>query len=98
MFVLGNLLNALAQVLNFALTAYMWIIIVSALISWVNPDPYNPVVRFLRGATEPVLKPIRNSLGLKMSIDISPIIALLGIMFLQYFLVASLIDLAHRMK
>ncbi len=98
MFVLGNLINALAQIVSLALTVYMWIIIVSALISWVNPDPYNPVVKFLRKASEPVLKPIRNTLGLKMQIDISPIIALLAIMFLQNFVVASLIDLAHRMK
>lgn len=98
MFIVGNFLNALAQIVNIALTVYMWIIIISALISWVNPDPYNPVVRFLRGASEPVLRPIRKALGLKMSIDVSPIIAILGIMFLQYFVVATIIDLAHRMK
>ncbi len=98
MFVLGNFINALAQILSIALTVYMWIIIISALISWVNPDPYNPVVRFLRGASEPVLKPIRKALGLKLQIDISPIIAILVIMFLQYFIVGSLIDLGHRMR
>ena len=98
MFVLGNFINALAQILSIALTVYMWIIIISALISWVNPDPYNPVVRFLRGASEPVLRPIRKALGLKMQIDISPIIAILGILFLQHFIVGSLIDLAHRMR
>jgi len=98
MFIVGNFLNALAQIINIALTVYMWIIIISALISWVNPDPYNPVVRFLRGASEPVLRPIRKTMGLKMAIDISPIIAILGIMFLQYFVVATIIDLAHRMK
>ncbi len=98
MFVLGNFINALAQILSVALTVYMWIIIISALISWVNPDPYNPVVRFLRAASEPVLRPIRKALGLKMQIDISPIVAILVIMFLQYFIVGSLIDLAHRMK
>jgi YggT family protein len=98
MFVMGNFILALAQILHFALNIYMWIIIISALISWVNPDPYNPVVRFLRTASEPVLRPIRKALGLRMAIDISPIIAILAIWFLDAFVVGTLTDLAHRMK
>ena len=59
MFVLGNFLGAIAEVLNIVLTIYMWIVIISALISWVNPDPYNPIVRFLFSVTEPVFATVR---------------------------------------
>ena len=62
MYVLGNLIYALAMVLNVAITAYIWIIIIRALLSWVNPDPYNPIVRFLAAVTDPVLAPIRRRL------------------------------------
>jgi YggT family protein len=55
MFVFGNLIGAVAHILDWILEIYMWVIIISALLSWVNPDPYNPVVRFLRAVTEPVL-------------------------------------------
>jgi YggT family protein len=100
MFVAGNFLNALAQVLDVVLTLYMWVIIISALISWVNPDPHNPIVRFLHTATEPVLRPIRRNLTFRlgMGIDISPIIAILCIMFLKYFLVQSMLDIARRLR
>lgn len=94
MFVFGNLIGAVATVLDFLLTAYMWIVIISALLSWVNPDPYNPIVRFLYGVTEPVLRPIRRRMPTGMGIDISPIIVIAIIMFLQYFLVRTLRDLA----
>jgi YggT family protein len=98
MFVMGNFLAAVAHVMDVVLTLYMWIVIISALISWVNPDPYNPVVRFLRGATEPVLRPIRARLPMSMGIDFSPIIVILGILFLKRFLVASLLEMASRMR
>jgi YggT family protein len=76
----------------------MWMIIISALLSWVNPDPYNPIVRFLYSATEPVLRPIRRRLGISMGIDFSPMIVILIIMFLKYFIVASLFDMGARMR
>lgn len=98
MFILGNFLHAIATVLDILLTVYMWIIIISALISWVNPDPYNPIVRFLRSVTDPVLRPIRNRVGIAMGIDISPLIAILVILFIKYFLIQSLLDMALRMK
>jgi YggT family protein len=99
MFVFGNFLAALAHVMDVVLTLYMWIVIIAVLISWVNPDPYNPVVRFLRGATEPVLRPIRHRLPLAMGgLDFSPLIVILGILFLQRFLVASLLEMASRMR
>ena len=97
MFVAGNMLQALAVIVDYVLWLYMWVIIARALISWVNPDPWNPIVQFLQRVTEPVLYPIRRRLGFAMGIDLSPIIALLVIVFLQVALVQSLKDLAFRM-
>lgn len=97
MFVAGNLLNAFATVVDYVLWLYMWVIIARALISWVNPDPWNPIVQFLDRATEPVLGPIRRRLGWRMGIDVSPIIAFLIIMFLQMAVVQTLKDMAVRM-
>ncbi len=95
MFVLSNFMKAAASVINIALTLYMWIIIGRAVISWVNPDPYNPIVRFLTSVTEPVLYPIRRRLPISFGgIDFSPILVILGIIFLQSFLVQSIRDLA----
>lgn len=97
MFVAGNVLAGLATVLEWVLTLYMYVIIARALISWVNPDPWNPIVQFLERATEPVLYPIRRRLGWRMGIDLSPIIAIFLIIFLQYALVRSLFEMASRM-
>ena len=97
MFALRHLLVALAQVLNLVLTMYMWLIIARALISWVNPDPYNPIVRFLYKVTEPVLAWVRQRLPLVYSgLDLSPLLVLLAIVFLKNFLIASLLHLADR--
>ncbi|MFA6223152.1 MAG: YggT family protein [Desulfomonilaceae bacterium] len=99
MFVLGNLVYALANVVDIALSIYMWIVIVSALISWVNPDPYNPIVRFLYGITEPVFNFVRRHLPLpQMGIDFSPLIVLLAIVFLQQFLVKTLLQIASALS
>lgn len=98
MFVFANLIDALATIISYILTIYMWIIIIRALISWVNPDPYNPVVRFLYQITEPVLYPIRRRLPFMGGIDLSPIVVLLIIVFLQAFLVKTLSELAIRLK
>ena len=97
MFVAGNLFSALASVINMVLEIYMWIIIARAVISWVNPDPYNPIVRFLYSATEPVLYPIRRRLPM-MGIDLSPIIVIAAIVFLKMFVVATLNGLAVRLQ
>ena len=98
MFVFGNLVSALASVLNMLLSAYMWIIIIRALISWVSPDPYNPIVQFLRAATDPVLYRVRRWLPVSFGgIDFSPLIVIAGIIFLQAFLVQSLRDLSHAL-
>jgi len=100
MFILSNLLIAVGNVLNVLLTIAYWLILIRALISWVNPDPYNPIVQFLYKTTEPILYPIRKVLPLSLGfgIDISPIIAFLSIMFLRSFLVNTILDLAIRLK
>jgi YggT family protein len=97
MFVLSNFIIGLAKVIDIALTLYMWIIIFRALISWVNPDPHNQIVIFLYRVTEPVLGPIRRRLPMRnVGIDISPIIVILVIVFLKYFLVETMIQMASR--
>ena len=100
MFILSNLLQALASVLNVVLTLIYWLILIRALISWVNPDPYNPIVQFLYKVTEPILYPIRKMLPLNfgIGIDISPIIAFLVLIFLKSFLVRTLLDISLRLR
>ncbi len=85
---LYNFIQFIFSALNFILWAYMWIIIIKALLSWVNPDPYNPIVRFINDITEPVLEKVRIilPLGRAMAFDLSPIIVILIIYFLQYIL------------
>jgi YggT family protein len=95
MFVVNNFMMAIAQLLDFVLTAYMWIIIGRAVISWVNADPHNPIVRFLYEATEPALSRIRRYLPISFGgIDFSPMILIIGIMFVQSFVVQTLKQIA----
>jgi YggT family protein len=97
--IVANLLNAVALVLDSVLKIYSWIVIARAVLSWVNPDPYNPIVRFLYAVTEPVLYRVRRVVPvLGGSVDVSPIVVLLGIFFLQAFLVQSLRDLAFALR
>jgi len=99
MFVLSNLVQALARLVELVLWAYFWIIIARAVLSWVNPDPFNPIVRFLYRVTEPVLRPIRRRLPtMQMGLDLSPMLVILAIYFLQSFLVESLRDLALSLR
>ena len=98
MFVVGNTLLGVATVLDYALTIYTWVIIARALISWVNPDPWNPIVQFLTRATEPVLAPIRRRLGWGMGVDLSPLVVIVAIWFLQIAVVQSIKDFAVRMN
>jgi YggT family protein len=95
-FVLSTFLLAVARLLDYVLTAYMWILIIRALISWVSPDPWNPIVQFLIRVTEPVLGPIRRRLPALSGLDLSPMVAILGIMFLQWFLVDVLNRAAYQ--
>jgi YggT family protein len=99
MFVFGNFIAALAHILDIALTTYMWIIIIRAVLSWVNPDPYNPIVRLLYQITEPVMALVRRWIPLRgMGIDLSPMIIVLAIVFLQSFLVKSLLQLSYHFR
>lgn len=84
-------MNALIVLINGLLEIYMWIIIIAALISWVNPDPYNPIVRFLYSVTEPVLRPIRRRIGILSGIDIAPLVIILIILFIQKFILHRLL-------
>ncbi len=99
MFVIGNFLSALARILSTVLWLYMWLIIIRALLSWVNPDPRNPVVQFFIRATEPVLAPIRSRLSTRgTGLDLSPLVVILVIQFLQRSLVATLSQLAWNLR
>ena len=99
MFVISNFLLAIAWILGTVLTIYTWILIGRAVISWVNPDPYNPIVRFLYNVTEPVLYRVRRLVpAVYGGIDFSPLIVLLGLYFLQIFLVRSIEDIAVALR
>ncbi len=103
MFVAGNFLTALASVLHMLLQAYIWVVIIRALISWVNPDPWNPIVQMLNRLTDPLLEPIRRKMFRMMGygglgIDISPLILIAAIYFLDFFLVGTLTDIGMQMR
>lgn len=98
MFIAKNFLVALARILDIGLSAYMWIVIIRAVLSWVNPDPYNPIVRALYSITDPVLSWLRRRFPLMAgSIDFSPLVVILAIYFFRLFVVQTLFDLAMRM-
>ncbi len=81
----------LVNFLSWLLDIYMWIIIVAALISWVSPNPYNPIVQFLRRITEPVLRPVRRLLDRwQTGVDFSPVVVILIILFVQRVILPSL--------
>ncbi len=96
MYIFGYFFLAIATVLDYVLVIFMWIVVARAVLSWVNPDPYNPIVRFIYNVTEPVLGYIRRYVPINFGgIDFSPILVLLGVIFLQIFLVNSLKQLAQ---
>jgi len=98
MFIIGNLFKALAIILHYVLNFYMWIVVARAVLSWVNPDPYNPIVRFLASVTDPVLYAIRRRLPVFFGgIDFSPMLVILAIVFLDNFLVPTLLRLAYNL-
>lgn len=95
----SNFVVAVATVLKFALNIYMWIVIARAVLSWVNPDPYNPIVRFIHNLTEPVLYQIRRRIPVVFGgVDLAPVIVFLAILFLEHFVVNSLYELAAGMR
>jgi YggT family protein len=89
--IIGYFFVALARVLDIVFSLYFWIILIAALLSWVRPDPYNPVVRFLRAVTDPVFYRVRRWLPFLTigGIDLSPIVVILGLQFLQWVLVPT---------
>jgi len=98
MFIIGYFLFAVAKVLDFILIFYMWVVIARAVLSWVSPDPYNPIVRFIHNITEPVLYRIRAMIPIHFGgIDFSPILVFIAVIFLQNFLVKSLERLASML-
>ena len=99
MFVLANLIIALGKVLGLVLDIYMWVVIIRALLSWVNPDPYNPIVRLLHKLTDPVLRPLRRIMPLgAVGLDLSPMLVIVAIIFIKQFLITSLIEWGFRLK
>jgi YggT family protein len=99
MFAFGNLIYALATILDYVLIAANWLVIIRALISWVNPDPYNMIVQFLYKTTEPILAPFRKLVpAYSIGLDISPIFALITIWFLRLFIIRTLFGIAMRLS
>ncbi len=99
MFALGYLFTALGNLVDIVIQIYIIIIIIRALISWVNPDPYNPIVRFLYRVTEPVLRPIRYRLPtVAMGLDLSPVVVILILTLLQWYLVPVLYRMGRELS
>jgi len=82
-FVADAFVSTLVDLVRLALQAYFWIIIARVVLSWVNPDPSNPIVRFIYRVTEPVLRPIRHRLPIIAGFDLSPLVVLFAIEFLD---------------
>ena len=99
MFVVGNFLEAIATILNTLLEILWWLVIIRALLSWVNPDPSNPIVRFIERSTEWLLAPFRQLIPTyRIGIDVSPIVVFLFLYFLQLFFIPTLMGIAYRLK
>jgi YggT family protein len=98
MFVVGNLLSAIASILDIVLQLLMLILVVNAVLSWLRPDPANPIVAFLDRVSDVVCDPIRRLFPTQFSgFDIAPFVALLALWFTRMFLVQTLRDIAIRM-
>ena len=98
MIVLSTLLQAIAQILHMVINLYIWIVIIAALISWVRPDPFNPIVRALYSLTQPVYSWIGRYIRTNFNgFDIAPIIVILGLQFLDIFLVNLLFKLSAQL-
>ena len=99
MFVAGDFIIGAAVVIDKLLSAYMLVVIVRALLSWVRPDPYNPVVRFINGLVDPVAYRISRVIPTRIGmVDISPIILIALIWFAQSFLVRVIMDMGARLR
>lgn len=99
MIILANLMLAVGRILDMLLSIMIFIVIARAVISWVNPDPYNPIVRFLSSATDPLLRPLRRYIPpLGGGIDVTPIVLILILYFLEFALVQTILDYAMQLK
>ena len=100
MFIIANFVSAVARVADIAVNIFIWLIVIRAIVSWISVDPFNPIVQFLHKSTDPVLVPIRKLLpfSLKWSVDITPVIAVLALIFAQSFVIGSLYDIATRLR
>ena len=88
---MGSPLLYLLDLVHLAITLYIWIIIIRALVSWVSPDPFNPIVRLLYRATEPVLRPVRRSLPTyQIGLDLSPLVVIIGLEIVDRFLLPGI--------
>ena len=85
MVIFSSFFIALIKLINLVLGAYMWIIIARALFSWINPDPYNPIVRFIVQVTDPPLRYMRRYIPPISGLDLSPMILIMAILFVQTF-------------
>jgi YggT family protein len=98
MFILAYFIVAVAKVISIGLTIYMYIVIAHAILSWVSPDPYNPIVRFINQVTEPLYYQIRKRIPTVFGgIDIAPVLVILAVVFLNEFLVNSLLMLSRQL-
>jgi YggT family protein len=98
MYFIGYFITTVAGLLYWVLTIYLYIIVAQAVLSWVNPDPYNPIVRFINNVTEPVLRRIRSRVPLYFGgLDFSPAIAILAIILLTNWIVPSLARLGKSL-
>ncbi len=97
MFVFSTFLSAAAKIIDIILSLYMYVVIGRAIVSWVSPDPYNPIVRFLHQATEPVLSRVRRFVPYLGGLDLSPLIVILVIYFLRESVVKYLYFLSYRL-
>ncbi len=99
MIILANLLGALAFILKMVLGTMILLVIARAILSWVSPDPSNPIVRFLAASTDPFIRPLRRYIPIVGGgLDLSPLVLLLILYFLQEFLVTTLADYAIVLK
>ena len=98
MYIIGYFIMAVAKVLDVILITYMWVVVARAVLSWVNPDPFNPIVRFIHNVTEPVLYQVRMRIPVIFGgMDLSPIVVFAVIIFLRTFVVNSLNQMALSM-
>lgn len=99
MFIAGYFLTALARILDGLLFVYLWVVIIQALLSWVRPDPYSPIVRFINALVNPVTYRISRIIPTRIGMmDVSPLILIVLIEFIRYFLVPVLMRLGMQLE